>query len=199
MCSAGMRSGSSAGIEGATATIREPSIRMSPRRSPIPDRGSQDGRAVNEDPLHGPAPSLARRQHRRPAARPKHGARPACLRAIKRGMVASNVSPFMAGNTMRRVIVIGGSLGGLFAGATLLRSGWDVTIVERSGGRLEGRGAGLGVHPPMLQGLLAAGARSMAVSESPLAAAPPSLSTGVSSASYACRNSAPRGVGCTRC
>ena len=59
---------------------------------------------------------------------------------------------------MRRAIVIGGSLGGLFAGATLMRSGWDVTIVERSGRRLEGRGAGLGVHPPMLQGLLAAGA-----------------------------------------
>src|SRR5271154_6388267 len=60
---------------------------------------------------------------------------------------------------MRRAIVIGGSLGGLFAGNTLLRSGWDVTIAERSGGRLEGRGAGLGVHPPMLQGLLAAGAK----------------------------------------
>ena len=59
---------------------------------------------------------------------------------------------------MRRAIVIGGSLGGLFAGNTLLRSGWDVAIVERSGGRLEDRGAGLGVHPPMLQGLLAAGA-----------------------------------------
>ena len=60
---------------------------------------------------------------------------------------------------MRRAIVIGGSLGGLFAGNILLRSGWDVKIVERSGGRLEGRGAGLGVHPPMLQGLLAAGAK----------------------------------------
>ncbi len=59
---------------------------------------------------------------------------------------------------MRRAIVIGGSLGGLFAGATLLRSGWDVTLAERSAGRLEGRGAGLGVHPPMLQGLMAAGA-----------------------------------------
>ena len=32
-------------------------------------------------------------------------------------------------------------------------------IVERSLGKLEGRGAGLGVHPPMLEGLLAAGAR----------------------------------------
>ena len=60
---------------------------------------------------------------------------------------------------MPRAIVIGGSLGGLFAGAILMRSGWDVTVVERSGGRLEGRGAGLGVHPPMLQGLLAAGAK----------------------------------------
>src|SRR6516164_151846 len=59
---------------------------------------------------------------------------------------------------MRRAIAIGGSLGGLFAGNILLRSGWDVTIVERSRERLEGRGAGLGVHPPMLQGLLAAGA-----------------------------------------
>jgi 2-polyprenyl-6-methoxyphenol hydroxylase-like FAD-dependent oxidoreductase len=58
---------------------------------------------------------------------------------------------------MRRAIVIGGSLGGLFVGNTLLRSGWDVTIVERSREQLEGRGAGLGVHPPMIQGLLAAG------------------------------------------
>jgi 2-polyprenyl-6-methoxyphenol hydroxylase-like FAD-dependent oxidoreductase len=60
---------------------------------------------------------------------------------------------------MRRAIVIGGSLGGLSAGCTLLRSGWDVTIVERTKERLEGRGAGLVVHPLMLQGLLAAGAR----------------------------------------
>jgi len=60
---------------------------------------------------------------------------------------------------MRRAIVIGGSLGGLFAGAILMRSGWDVTIVERTGERLEGRGAGLIVHPPMLQALMAAGAK----------------------------------------
>jgi 2-polyprenyl-6-methoxyphenol hydroxylase-like FAD-dependent oxidoreductase len=60
---------------------------------------------------------------------------------------------------MRRAIVVGGSLGGLFAGAMLLRHGWDVTILERSEGRLSARGAGLGVHPPMLEGLLAAGCR----------------------------------------
>ncbi len=59
---------------------------------------------------------------------------------------------------MRRAIVVGGSLGGLSAACTLLRSGWDVTVLERSKGRLAGRGAGLGVHPAMLRGLLAAGA-----------------------------------------
>jgi 2-polyprenyl-6-methoxyphenol hydroxylase-like FAD-dependent oxidoreductase len=60
---------------------------------------------------------------------------------------------------MRRAIVIGGSLGGLFAGCNLLRAGWDVVLLERTSGRLEGRGAGLGVHPSMVQGLLAAGAK----------------------------------------
>jgi 2-polyprenyl-6-methoxyphenol hydroxylase-like FAD-dependent oxidoreductase len=41
----------------------------------------------------------------------------------------------------------------------LHRSGWDVLVVERARDRLVGRGAGLGVHPPMLEGLLHAGAR----------------------------------------
>ncbi len=59
---------------------------------------------------------------------------------------------------MRRAIVVGGSLGGLFAANMLLRSGWDVSVIERSAGKLAGRGAGLGVHPPMLEGLLHAGA-----------------------------------------
>jgi 2-polyprenyl-6-methoxyphenol hydroxylase-like FAD-dependent oxidoreductase len=60
---------------------------------------------------------------------------------------------------MRRAIVVGGSLGGLFAACMLHRSDWDVVVVERGEGRLAGRGAGLGVHPPMLEGLLHAGAR----------------------------------------
>lgn len=59
---------------------------------------------------------------------------------------------------MRRAIVVGGSLGGLFAACMLLRSGWDVVVIERAKVRLAGRGAGLGVHPPMLEGLLHAGA-----------------------------------------
>jgi 2-polyprenyl-6-methoxyphenol hydroxylase-like FAD-dependent oxidoreductase len=46
----------------------------------------------------------------------------------------------------RRALIIGGSLGGLFA-AHLLRSvGWDVDVFERSTEDLAGRGAGLGTH-----------------------------------------------------
>jgi 2-polyprenyl-6-methoxyphenol hydroxylase-like FAD-dependent oxidoreductase len=60
---------------------------------------------------------------------------------------------------MRRAIVVGSSLGGLFAGCMLRRSGWDVNIIEKVERKLTGRGAGLGVHPPMLEGLLHAGAR----------------------------------------
>jgi len=62
------------------------------------------------------------------------------------------------GALMHNAIVVGGSLGGLYAACMLRRSGWDVVVVERAQARLEGRGAGLGVHPPMLEGLLAAGA-----------------------------------------
>jgi len=60
---------------------------------------------------------------------------------------------------MKRALIVGGSLGGLFAGCTLLRTGWDVQIIERTPGRLDGRGAGLGVLPAMLDVLEAASAR----------------------------------------
>jgi 2-polyprenyl-6-methoxyphenol hydroxylase-like FAD-dependent oxidoreductase len=42
-------------------------------------------------------------------------------------------------------LVIGGSIGGLFAGHLLYRAGWDVTVYERSRSDLADRGAGLGV------------------------------------------------------
>lgn len=42
-----------------------------------------------------------------------------------------------------RALVIGGSIGGLFAGHLLRQAGWDVTIFERSTGDLADRGAGL--------------------------------------------------------
>ena len=60
---------------------------------------------------------------------------------------------------MKRALIVGGSLGGLFAGCALLRSGWDVQVIERTPGRLDGRGAGLGVLPAMLEVLKGADAR----------------------------------------
>ena len=45
-----------------------------------------------------------------------------------------------------RALVIGGSLGGLFAAHMLRRTGWDVTVFERSGDDLATRGAGIGTH-----------------------------------------------------
>jgi 2,6-dihydroxypyridine 3-monooxygenase len=48
---------------------------------------------------------------------------------------------------MRRAVVVGGSLGGLNAGLWLSDIGWDVTVLERSAAPLEGRGAGIVLHP----------------------------------------------------
>ncbi len=47
---------------------------------------------------------------------------------------------------MSRALIIGGSLGGLFAALLLRRAGWDVTVFERSGGDLASRGVGIGTH-----------------------------------------------------
>jgi 2,6-dihydroxypyridine 3-monooxygenase len=46
-----------------------------------------------------------------------------------------------------RVVVVGGSLGGLTAALVLRDAGCDVTIFERSASALEGRGAGIVLHP----------------------------------------------------
>jgi 2-polyprenyl-6-methoxyphenol hydroxylase-like FAD-dependent oxidoreductase len=46
----------------------------------------------------------------------------------------------------RRALIIGGSLGGLFAAHLLRATGWDVEVYERIGDDLAGRGAGLGTH-----------------------------------------------------
>lgn len=60
---------------------------------------------------------------------------------------------------MRRAIVIGGSLGGLFAANLLHRSGWDVHVYERVAEELEGRGAGIVIHPELMDALDVAGVR----------------------------------------
>jgi 2,6-dihydroxypyridine 3-monooxygenase len=48
---------------------------------------------------------------------------------------------------MRRAVVVGGSLGGLNAALWLRDIGWDVEVLERSASPLEGRGAGIVLHP----------------------------------------------------
>jgi 2-polyprenyl-6-methoxyphenol hydroxylase-like FAD-dependent oxidoreductase len=52
---------------------------------------------------------------------------------------------------VRRALVIGGSLGGLFAAHLLRRAGWDVVIFERNPEDLTGRGAGLSTHPQLIE------------------------------------------------
>ncbi len=52
-----------------------------------------------------------------------------------------------------RALVIGGSLGGLFAANLLHRQGWDVHVYEQSGGGLAGRGAGIITHPDLFAAL----------------------------------------------
>ena len=56
-----------------------------------------------------------------------------------------------------RVIVVGGSLGGLLAANMLWRAGFDVTVHERIGKALGGRGAGITAHPEMFDAFLRAG------------------------------------------
>lgn len=54
------------------------------------------------------------------------------------------MSPVGAGG---RAVVVGGSLGGLNAALWLSGIGWDVEVLERSASPLEGRGAGIVLHP----------------------------------------------------
>lgn len=51
---------------------------------------------------------------------------------------------------MPQALVIGGSLGGLFAGNLLRSIGWTVQVFERVGDDLASRGAGIGTHEELL-------------------------------------------------
>ncbi|NHN83835.1 2-polyprenyl-6-methoxyphenol hydroxylase [Acetobacter musti] len=51
----------------------------------------------------------------------------------------------------RRALIIGGSLGGLFAAVMLQTIGWDVDVFERSEGDLDSRGGGIVLQPDVIE------------------------------------------------
>ncbi|MEM8796882.1 MAG: FAD binding domain-containing protein [Pseudomonadota bacterium] len=53
----------------------------------------------------------------------------------------------MSKKEKKQAIIIGGSLGGLFAGSALEKAGWSVTIYERSQHDLDSRGGGIVLQP----------------------------------------------------
>ncbi|PWY50391.1 FAD binding domain-containing protein [Pseudomonas sp. RW409] len=57
----------------------------------------------------------------------------------------------------RRAIVIGGSLGGLFAGNLLHAAKWDVELYERSAHDLDSRGGGIVLQPEVVEALRQSG------------------------------------------
>ena len=58
---------------------------------------------------------------------------------------------------MARILIVGGSLGGLLAANMLLRDGHDVHVLEKASGSLDGRGAGIVTHAALMEGLARAG------------------------------------------
>ncbi len=58
---------------------------------------------------------------------------------------------------MSKILIIGGSLGGLLAANVLHREGHDVCVLEKVRGSMDGRGAGIVTHDALFAGLHRAG------------------------------------------
>lgn len=65
--------------------------------------------------------------------------------------------------TGKHAIVIGGSLGGLFAGMMLRSIGWQVDIYERSAHDLDSRGGGIVLQPDVVEAFQRAGINTQAL------------------------------------
>lgn len=63
----------------------------------------------------------------------------------------------------QRALIVGGSLGGLFAGNLLRRIGWNVDVFERSPHDLDSRGGGIVLQPEVVEVLRRAGVDPRAV------------------------------------
>ena len=94
------------------------------------------------EPL-GPGPHRRRLEDQEPGVAPGRGSEEA--RAILRQGLETR---FRRQDRLsrKRALVIGGSVGGLFAAHLLLRAGWEVAVFERSTEDLAGRGSGIGTR-----------------------------------------------------
>src|SRR5258708_26419605 len=61
-----------------------------------------------------------------------------------------------------KVLIIGGSMAGLIAALLLKRAGWDVSVYERIGSELSGRGAGIVTRRELFDVLEQAGIERLA-------------------------------------
>ena len=101
--------------------------------------------------------------------------------------------------TGERVIVAGGSIAGLFAGALLRAPGFTVDVFERSGEALASRGAGIVSHPELFDALRAAGVAAPDEVGVEVVGRSCSTATAACSASMRCRRSCCPGTASTAC